>query len=48
VLARLPHDPVVTQAMIQGLVVTELPENAFSRELHQTWERIARLVNGVK
>ena len=26
-LARLPHDPIVTRAMIQGLVVTELPED---------------------
>ena len=40
VLARLPHDPLVTQAMIQGLVVTELPESDFSRELRQAWTRI--------
>ena len=33
VLGRLPHDPLVTQAMIQGLVVTELPESDFSRKL---------------
>lgn len=43
VLAQLPHDPVVTRAMIQGLVVTELPETAFSRELRQAWTRIADL-----
>lgn len=40
VLGRLPHDPLVTQAMIQGLVVTELPESDFSRELRLAWTRI--------
>ena len=43
VLARLPHDPLVTKAMIQGLVVTELPETDFSRELRQAWSRIEAL-----
>jgi MinD superfamily P-loop ATPase len=43
VLARLPHDPLVTKAMIQGLVVTELPESGFSRELGQAWNRIESL-----
>ena len=43
VLAQLPHDPLITKAMIQGLVVTELPETAFSRELRQAWTRIADL-----
>jgi MinD superfamily P-loop ATPase len=45
VLGRLPHDPLVTQAMIQGLVVTELPESDFSRELGPTWDRIAALTS---
>ena len=43
VIGRLPHDPLVTQAMIQGLVVTELPESDFSRELGQAWSRIEAL-----
>jgi MinD superfamily P-loop ATPase len=43
VLARLPHDPLVTQAMVQGLVVTELAESDFSRELGQAWSRIEAL-----
>lgn len=43
VLAQLPHDPLITRAMIQGLVVTELPETAFSRELRQGWTRIEDL-----
>jgi len=47
VLARLPHDPIITRAMIQGLVVTELPEAAFSRELTSTWARIEALMNGI-
>jgi MinD superfamily P-loop ATPase len=40
VLARLPHDQAVTEAMIQGLVVTELAEGDFSRELRNAWARI--------
>jgi MinD superfamily P-loop ATPase len=43
VLGRLPHDPLVTQAMVQGLVVTELPESDFSRALGQAWGRIEEL-----
>ncbi len=43
VLARLPHDPLITRAMIEGRVVTELPSTDFSRELERTWARIAEL-----
>jgi MinD superfamily P-loop ATPase len=43
VLAHLPHDPIVTRAMVDGLVVTELPETDFSRELRRTWARIEEL-----
>jgi MinD superfamily P-loop ATPase len=43
VLARLPHDLIVTRAMVQGLVVTELPESDFSRELRRAWVRIEDL-----
>ena len=43
VLARLPHDPLITKAMVQGLVVTELPESDLSRELGQAWSRIEAL-----
>ena len=48
VLARLPHDPIVTRAMIQGLVVTELPETDFSQELRHAWARVEELANGVR
>jgi MinD superfamily P-loop ATPase len=43
VLARLPHDPLVTEAMVQGLVVTELPESEVGRELGRAWSRIEAL-----
>jgi MinD superfamily P-loop ATPase len=43
VLARLPHDSIFTRAMVQGLVVTELPEGDFGRELRQAWTRIEGL-----
>jgi MinD superfamily P-loop ATPase len=43
-LARLPHDPLVTRAMIQGLVITELPEADFSHELKHAWAKIEELV----
>ncbi len=39
-VARLPHDPIVTQAMIRGLVVTELPEQMFAGLLAEAWGRI--------
>jgi MinD superfamily P-loop ATPase len=41
--ARLPHDPAITRAMIQGLVITELPETEISREIRQGWTRIEAL-----
>jgi MinD superfamily P-loop ATPase len=43
VIAKLPHDPVVTEAMVQGLVVTELPETDFSVEVRRAWPRIDEL-----
>jgi MinD superfamily P-loop ATPase len=43
VIAQLPHDMLVTRAMIQGLVVTELPETDFSRELAHAWAKIEAL-----
>ncbi len=43
VIAKLPHDPIVTKAMVQGLVVTELPETDFSLKLRLTWLRIMEL-----
>lgn len=44
VLAHLPHDPLVTRAMIQGRTVTEMSETNFSRELRNAWARIEKLI----
>lgn len=43
VLARLPHDPLVTRAMVEGRVVTELEDTEIGRELRRTWQRIVAL-----
>jgi len=43
VVAQLPHDPLVTKAMVQGKVITELPETDFGRELGRAWGRIEAL-----
>jgi MinD superfamily P-loop ATPase len=43
VVAWLPHDPIMTRAMIQGKVITELPESEISRRIRQAWTRIEEL-----
>jgi MinD superfamily P-loop ATPase len=45
IMGRLPHDPVMTKAMIQGLVITELPETELSRQIRQAWSRIETLAD---
>ena len=45
IMGRLPHDPVMTKAMIQGLVITELPETELSRRIRQAWCRIEALAD---
>lgn len=40
VIARLPHDPAVTSAMVRGMVVTELPETDIGSEIRRAWMRI--------
>lgn len=42
-LARLPHDPIVTRSMIQGRVVTEVDDTNFGQELRRAWSRIENL-----
>jgi len=42
-LARLPHDPIVTKAMLEAKVVTELPETELSREITRSWARVEEL-----
>ena len=43
VVAQLPHDPIVTRAMIDARVVTELPETDFSSELRRAWAKLEKL-----
>jgi MinD superfamily P-loop ATPase len=43
VVSKLLHDPIVTRAMVQGQVVTELPETDIGRELRRCWARIEHL-----
>ncbi len=43
VVAHLPHDPVVTRAMLQGFVVTEVVGTDFGHELKRAWARIETL-----
>jgi MinD superfamily P-loop ATPase len=45
VVGLLPHDPVMTRAMIQGLVITALPETELSRQVRQAWSRIENLTS---
>ena len=45
IVGRLPHDPVMTQAMIQGLVITELPETELSRQIRQAWSHIEAIAD---
>jgi MinD superfamily P-loop ATPase len=44
-VARLPHEPLVTAAMVQGKVVTEMPEGDFGRQLAQAWNRIETMAD---
>jgi MinD superfamily P-loop ATPase len=48
VLAQLVHDPVVTKAMVQGKVVTELPETDFSSQLRHAWAGVEKLVRTIR
>lgn len=44
-IAKLPHDPVVTEAMVRGSVVTELPETDLSMGVRLAWLKIKELVS---
>jgi len=43
VVARLPHDEIVFEAMLRGRAVTEMPGAPLSDALRQAWKRIAAL-----
>ncbi|MCF8035030.1 MAG: ATP-binding protein [Desulfarculaceae bacterium] len=42
VLALLPYDPAITEAMVKGLVVTEYNDNGIAAALRLAWRRIAQ------
>ncbi len=42
-LAKLPHDTLVTEAMVKGLAVTECEESAIGTEIRSAWEKIEQL-----
>ena len=43
VVAELPHDNQVTEAMVQRLTVTELPNSPFAETLRTAWARIEKI-----
>jgi len=43
VLAELPHDPAVTEAMVRGRVITEHQKGGLAETLRQTWAAIEDL-----
>lgn len=45
VLGKVPFDPVVTEAMIQGLPIVEYsPQSLVSREIKGIWENLQKLI----
>ena len=39
-LAKLPHDPAITEAMVKARAVTELGETEIGKNIRQAWRRI--------
>ncbi len=44
VLACLPFDPAMTEAMVKGLVITEYSDNGLSGALQAAWQRIEQML----
>ena len=44
VIGHIPFDPVVTQAMVQGLPVTVYTEGPVAKELRQMWARLSSML----
>lgn len=42
-VAKLPHDPLFTEAMVQRKAVTEYPDAPMAEAVRQAWERIETL-----
>jgi MinD superfamily P-loop ATPase len=47
-LGRLPHDPIITEAMIQGQTITEFSKGKFSGLLCDVWHEIEKMADLVK
>ena len=49
-IARLPHDPEMTRAMVERKAVTEVPDSPLGRDIRAAWPRILELArnNGKK
>ena len=45
VIAKIPFDNVVTEALIRGLPVMEYSKDKIAREIEMTWEKIVRESN---
>lgn len=43
ILGSLPHDPVVTQAMVTGKTITEYQSNGFADQVRQIWQHIEEI-----
>ena len=43
ILGSLPHDPVVTQAMVAGQPITEYQRNGFAALVRQIWRHIEEI-----
>ncbi len=41
-LAKLPHDPVITEAMVKARAVTELEKTEIGENIRQAWEKIEK------
>ena len=47
-LAELPFDPAMVQAMVQGQVITEYQQNGLAEDLAQAWEKILKMAANKK
>ena len=44
-LARLPHDTAVTEAMVRRQAVTEGPDSEIARNIREAWLKITDLLH---
>lgn len=47
VVAKLPYDPVVTRAMVDGVTVVERSDGEVSSNIRRLWERLPALVTSL-